>query len=271
MKRLVEYLIQHCELKPIIQYSNEDWNIQFEQTAYILETIPPQNVNKWTFHGNIDVPMATAAFVAKQTAGIKQFAGNGAYVALCGQFRNPKLTKHLLECVAFLGGKFDLFAVAPYVGNEERAYTLEQAGNLERRAFSEISYFETVTKQHIDHLGGVAPLVAYECGLSYRPRNDTTATAFANEQRNFMEFNRTQGAGKITYDLLASSARSGFEMMLPYSFATTYQQWDGQPGSHFFGHCEIRQGQSIIELPKYYSARQGLQDFQLMDVPLRLN
>lgn len=251
-KRLVDYLIESCVKKPIIQYSNEDWNLQFTHVKWIQEQLTEEHLALWTFPGGVDVPMATAKWVARRTEEIKGFAGNAAYVALCGQFMNPKVTAELIRAIDPNG--FDLFAVAPYVGAFQRATNEEAAERLLSSLFSELSTVAQMTAAHRKELPVGKYLVAYEGGLHLLPRIwQTNQTGFEFERKTFQKFNRSDQAGYVSQQLIITCAAEGFDLWVPYSLATTYEQWDGTPTSHFFGHCEvIKGGKGLTRLPKFF-------------------
>lgn len=269
VKKLVRYLITACDLKPLIQSSNEEWNNQFRHVQRLVRSafIPESEVERWTFNGNINVPMLTAYHVAERTKLIKKFAEGNAYVVLCGQFKNTDLTRRLVSLIH--PEQYDFFAVAPYIGAFQRADIDQHDDPFINAARLEIRSFASIARKHAEL--SPKPLLAYEGGLHYVPRNDRTPEHFEFERAYFQSLNRSTVAGELTYELIEMCARNGFTAFMPYSFATTYENvWSGEPMGQFFGHVEVVARTDLKPLPKYFYAVQALRDFGLHTLENRL-
>ncbi len=117
-KQLTQYVIKHCNKRPIFEYSNEVWNGQFSQHQYAAEKGGLAN--------------STFSFIrhqATQTKKLIQTVGDKADVVLATQAKSPWITEQLL---AEMGNvRPAAIALGAYFGNEiahpiseENIYTL---------------------------------------------------------------------------------------------------------------------------------------------------
>ncbi|MGB1253455.1 MAG: hypothetical protein ACPG8W_22770 [Candidatus Promineifilaceae bacterium] len=247
--QMVSFVIEHCDRRPIIEFSNEIWNPIFMQHHHSAESgadmaeKPFQCALRWQ---------------AQQTRKIAKAAQGSADVVVCGQFFNQWVIEQLLEGC---GDVIDAIGVAPYLGRKQRAIE-EVNGEWQMRDMQEMAdeVSAEVATDITDRFRGFKRLAdrhglrlfAYEGGMHQIARNDHGRTAFEREKAALLTFNRSIHAGNNTRQLWIAWQENGGEIACPYSLSTVFEQQNT-----FFGHCELHQ-KEIRMLPKYLSARDVL-------------
>ena len=246
IERIIHYVIEKSDRRPIIEFSNEIWNPIFSQHHHSAE----QGVELAA------KPFSSAlCWQADQTCKLAEAAQGAADIVVSGQFFNQwvleQALKRCCDVVTAIG-------VAPYLGRHQRAIE-ERGGTWQTRDMEEmaeeisaeiegditerIQGFHKLAQQH-----GVR-LFAYEGGLHQVARNDRGETAFETEKEAFATFNRSIYAGHVTKQLWQAWRNNGGEVACPYSLATVFERQNT-----FFGHCELH-GSEFRMLPKYIDAR----------------
>lgn len=228
---IVEMVLTQSVHKPVFEFSNELWNGIFAQSIELQR-----------FGG--------VAYQIDQTKKIKSMVGDCADVVICGQFWFPESVINLSK---MLNNQSILVGVAPYLGASLRASDYPTVEVIHSTLKVQLSAMRINIKSLIDAVG-VGRLVAYEGGLHLVARRD----GISDERRIFYDYNKSIEAGEISASLWESWIELGGGIACPYSSATIYRnQWTGDIGNDFYGHCEVS-GETIVPTEKYRRVKQLL-------------
>lgn len=234
IEKMVGYAIEHCDSRPIIEYSNEVWNNIFLQRQYAIDHGMALTDQAWK---------APLLFQAERTRFIKAMAGDAADVVIAGQFFNPNITDILLDAA---DGMVDAYAVAPYIGRKQRAWDAEFATTksqdelfleLDDEIRGEVADLMAQYVEKTDSYG--IELYAYEGGLHQAARNESEEQ-FLLEKETFLAFNRSEDAQVVTETLWIQWLIAGGTTACPYSLCTIYEhKHNGHLEANWFGHTEL--------------------------------
>ncbi len=262
IERMIAFVIEGSNQKPIFEFANEIWNGTFKQFQYAVDGGKRQKLADNDFQ-------AALRWQGKRTRVIAKAAHESADIVVASQFFNQWVAEQLLEQVDDV---VTALAVAPYLGRNQRGLQMHKGRPAARdmlaihnELIAEI--YEDVAPRIADYHKLCArhdvKLFAYEGGLHQIARNEGNAEAFATEKETLLNFNRSPFAGMVTEKLWQIWQENGGGLFCPYSLATVYENpYTNQIQNQFFGHAEIL-GRQLRVLPKYRGAVRALNSEKL--------
>ncbi len=253
IERMIAFVIEGSNQKPIFEFANEIWNGTFKQFQYAVNSGRQRMLADNDFQ-------AALRWQGQQTRTIAKATHGSADIVIAAQFFNQWVAEQLLEQVDDV---VTALAVAPYVGRNQRGLRMQD----ERAAPRDILaiHNELIAELYEDVAPRIADyrklcdkhdvkLFAYEGGLHQVARNEGNTAAFELEKETLLNFNRSPFAGAVTEKLWTLWQENGGDLFCPYSLATVYENpYTNQIQNQFFGHTEIL-GRQLRVLPKYRGA-----------------
>jgi hypothetical protein len=253
IERMIAFVIEGSNQKPIFEFANEIWNGTFKQFQYAVRNGRASNLADNDFQ-------AALRWQCVRTRTIAQAAQGSADIVIAAQFFNEWVAEQLLEQADDV---VTALAVAPYVGRNQRGLRMQKDRPTARPMLA--IHNELIAEIYEDVAPRVASyrklcdranvkLFAYEGGMHQIARNEGNLEAFQLEKEVFRNFNRSPFAGIVTEKLWQMWQEQGGELFCPYSLATVYENpYTNQIQNQFFGHTEIL-GRQLRVLPKYRGA-----------------
>ena len=225
MRKMVGFVLDRANHRPIFELSNEVWNTQFRQYWY--------NMRKGIMaRMTLRPTLAVLRWQSHRTASLATVVGNHGDLVISGQAANPWITEQLITMKA-LRGKIKAIAIAPYFGAR-----VQSTDFLFERLSGEI---EGVLRQNVRAHKAVARKFGVEL-WGYEGGQHLIARDF-QQRITFGAFNRSAEMHQLNQRWLNMWFEEGGGLICPYSFASQY-------GNQAYGHVEIL-GEQFVIRPKY--------------------